>query len=63
MPELEAERWSGEERDAAVAFTAFVLAHAACGDDVLEVRLGEWCLLEWCTTCAVMRTFFLPVRQ
>ena len=40
-----------------LAFAAFSLAHAACGDDVLEVRIGENALLEWCMACAVMRIF------
>ena len=40
-----------------LAFAAFSLEHAACGDDVLEVRIGEHALLEWCMACAVMRIF------
>ena len=36
------------------SFAVFSLAHAACGDDVLEVRVGERMLLEWCMACAVM---------
>ena len=40
-----------------LGFAAFSLAHAACGDDVLEVRLGETALLEWCTSCDVMKIF------
>ena len=40
-----------------LAFAAFSLAHAACGEDVLEVRIGEHALLEWCMACAVMRIF------
>ena len=40
-----------------LAFAAFSLTHAACGDDVLEVRIGEHALLEWCLACAVMRIF------
>ena len=44
-----------EEGD--LAFAAFSLAHAACGDDVLEVRIGEHEVLEWCMACAVMRIF------
>jgi hypothetical protein len=39
------------------SFAAFSLAHAACGDDVLEVRIGEHTLLEWCMACAVMKIF------
>ena len=35
-----------------LAFAAFSLEHAACGDDVLEVRIGEHALLEWCMACA-----------
>jgi hypothetical protein len=38
-------------------FAAFSLAHAACGDDVVEVRLGERALLAWCMACDVMRIF------
>ena len=40
-----------------LTFAVFSLAHAACGDDVLEVRIGERMLLEWCTGCAVMEVF------
>ena len=40
-----------------LSFAAFSLAHAACGDDVLEVRVGERMLLEWCMACAVMEVF------
>ena len=45
------------EGEGNLAFAAFSLAHAACGDDVLEVRIGEDALLEWCMACAVMRIF------
>jgi hypothetical protein len=40
-----------------LSFAAFSLAHAACGDDVLEVRVGEDTLLAWCMACAVMQIF------
>jgi hypothetical protein len=40
-----------------LSFAVFSLAHAACGDDVLEIRIGEHMLLEWCTRCAVMEVF------
>lgn len=40
-----------------LSFAAFSLAHAACGDDVVEVRVGEDTLLEWCTVCSVMEIF------
>lgn len=40
-----------------LSFAAFSLEHAACGDDVLEVRVGEETLLEWCMACAVMMIF------
>ena len=40
-----------------LTFAVFSLAHAACGDDVLEVRVGERMLLEWCMACAVMEVF------
>jgi hypothetical protein len=43
------------ERD--LSFAVFSLAHAECGDDVLEVRIGERMLLEWCVGCAVMEVF------
>ena len=42
-----------------LSFAAFSLAHAACGDDVLEVRIGDHTLLEWCMACAVMKIFGL----
>ena len=43
--------------DVDISFAAFSLEHAACGDDVMEVRLGEEALLEWCMACAVMMIF------
>jgi hypothetical protein len=45
-----------------LSFAAFSLAHAACGDRVLEVRVGERMLLEWCMACAVMEVFGPPER-
>jgi hypothetical protein len=45
-----------------LSFAAFSLAHAACGDHVLEVRVGERMLLEWCMACAVMEVFGPPER-
>ena len=51
------EVWTTGEGD--LTFAAFSLAHAACGDDVLEVRIGDHTLLEWCMACAVMRIFGL----
>jgi hypothetical protein len=47
----------GTEDEGDLAFAAFSLAHAACGDDVLEVRIDEHTLLEWCEACAVMKIF------
>jgi len=40
-----------------LSFAAFSLSHAACRDDVLEVRIGEHMLLAWCMECAVMEVF------
>ena len=40
-----------------LSFAAFSLAHAGCGDGVVELRLGDRFLLEWCPSCAVMATF------
>jgi hypothetical protein len=40
-----------------LSFAVFSLEHAACGDDVVEVRIGERMLLEWCMECAVMEVF------
>jgi hypothetical protein len=40
-----------------LSFAVFSLAHAACGDEVLEVRIGERMILEWCMACAVMEVF------
>lgn len=45
-----------------LSFAAFSLAHADCGDEVLEMRLGEGALLEWCMACDVMR-IFCPCEQ
>ena len=46
-----------------LCFAAFSLSHADCGDDVLEVRLGDRALLEWCMACDVMRIFCPPVPR
>jgi hypothetical protein len=43
--------------EAGLFFAAFSLEHAACGDDLLEVRLGDETLLEWCMACSVMMIF------
>ncbi len=40
-----------------LAFAVFALTHAACGD-VMEVRIGERCILGWCRPCTTVRTFF-----
>jgi hypothetical protein len=40
-----------------LSFAVFSLVHAVCGDDVLEVRIGERMLLGWCMSCAVMEVF------
>ena len=40
-----------------LSFAAFSLKHAACGDDVVEVRVCEHTLLEWCMACSVMQIF------
>lgn len=42
-----------------LAFAAFALAHAACCD-VVEVRVSERCILEWCPSCATVRAFVSP---
>lgn len=44
-----------------LAFAAFALVHAACCD-VVEVRVSERCILEWCPSCATVRTFLTPAR-
>ena len=54
-PQDRSEVGTGGEED--FGFAAFSLTHAACGDDVLELRLGEMTLLEWCMACDVMRIF------
>jgi hypothetical protein len=48
---------AGSTDEGDLSFAAFSLAHAPCGDDVLEVRIGEHTLLEWCMACAVMKIF------
>jgi hypothetical protein len=40
-----------------LSFAVFSLEHAACGDELVEVRIGERMLLEWCMACAVMEVF------
>ena len=57
MRELE-ERTPGTvaERQA-LLFAVFALNHAGCGDNVLEVRIGERCILGWCPACAAVGVF------
>lgn len=43
-----------------LSFAAFSLAHAGCGDGVVELRLGDRLLLAWCPACASMATFGFP---
>jgi len=50
---------SGSMGEGDLSFAAFSLEHAECGEDVLEVRIGERALLAWCMACAVMRIFGL----
>jgi len=51
--------------DSGLAFAAFVFGHAGCGDELVEIRLGEDLLTCWCPQCDETRTFgtattFLP---
>ena len=43
-----------------LAFVAFTLSHTPCGDGVIEARLGEELLLQWCPACAEMGVFRSP---
>ena len=43
--------------DEDLSFAAFVFTHLACGDEVIELRVGERLLLEWCPVCAEMAAF------
>jgi hypothetical protein len=59
------ERSTGSSRDCEggdvdLSFAVFSLTHAGCGDGLMELRLGERLLLEWCPVCASMVTFGLP---
>ncbi len=58
MRDLE-ERTPPDAVDDALAFAVFALTHAACRD-VVEVRLGERCIIGWCPSCAAVRTFVSP---
>jgi hypothetical protein len=41
-----------------LSFAAFSLTHAECGEEgVIELRLGDRLLLEWCPSCATLKTF------
>jgi hypothetical protein len=55
--DLEDPSGAGTMGEGDLAFAAFSLEHAGCGDNVVEVRIGEQTLLEWCTECAVMKIF------
>ena len=46
-----------------VSFAAFTLIHTGCGDGLIEVRLGDRMLLEWCPACTVLETFVAPGVQ
>jgi hypothetical protein len=48
-----------ELQEELLAFAAFALAHAACCD-VVELRIDERRILEWCPSCATVRTFVSP---
>lgn len=51
---------AGSGGETTLSFAAFSLAHAACGDEVVEVRVGDHTLLEWCMACSVMEIFGPP---
>jgi len=55
--DLEDPSGAGTMGEGDLTFAAFSLEHAGCGDNVVEVRIGERTLLEWCTECAVMKIF------
>ena len=48
--------------DDVLVFAAFALVHAACGDGVLDLRVGENCILQWCPYCAEMEMFLSTVE-
>ena len=48
-----------ELQEELLAFAAFALAHAACCD-VVELRIDERRILEWCPSCATVRMFVSP---
>lgn len=43
--------------DAPLAFASFVFAHAACGEEVIESRLGEGIVACHCLRCNEMGIF------
>lgn len=43
--------------DDGLAFVAFTLSHSPCGAGVIEARLGEGSLLQWCVACDDIRIF------
>jgi len=45
--------------DPDLSFAAFVFAHLDCADAMVELRLADGVLLEWCPACAVLQTFGL----
>jgi hypothetical protein len=57
------ERRAGLVKDGAgsgggLSFAAFSLTHAECGEEgVIELRLDDRLLLEWCPSCATLKTF------
>lgn len=48
---------AGTTGEGDLSFAAFSLEHAGCGDEVIEVRVDEHTILEWCMACRVMRIF------
>ena len=52
----------GDSAGVELAFAAFVLNHAGCEDAIVELRLGEGMLLEWCPMCAALEVFGVLVE-
>ncbi len=48
--------------DVHLAFAAFVLSHAGCGDDLDELWSGEDVVACWCSRCGQARSFGPPER-
>ena len=61
MPGKNEDEWPEEppQMEDDLSFAAFTLTHSPCGD-VIELRLDQGSLVQWCVACADVRVFGPP---